>query len=74
MHARELRQLIYGRDSIYARIPTKAQISSITREDLTGFLAKWQRPDAALLGLVGDFEVRGPGGLGDVICEWDRRV
>jgi zinc protease len=50
--------LVYGRDSIYARVPTKAQISSVTRADMAAYLARWQCPDAALLGVVGDFEVR----------------
>lgn len=35
-----------------------AQISSITVDDVRAFLAKWQRPDAAVLGIVGDFDPR----------------
>ncbi|EFN56163.1 hypothetical protein CHLNCDRAFT_7930, partial [Chlorella variabilis] len=56
--ARELPKLIYGRDSVYAREPTPEQIASISVDDMRTFLATWQRPDAAVLGIVGDFEPR----------------
>ncbi|KAL4448464.1 hypothetical protein ABPG75_005683 [Micractinium tetrahymenae] len=54
--SRELAKLIYGPGSVYARDPTPQQISSITADDVRGFLAKWERPDAAVLGIVGDFD------------------
>ncbi|KAL4438208.1 hypothetical protein ABPG77_010569 [Micractinium sp. CCAP 211/92] len=56
--SRELAKLIYGPGSVYARDPTPEQISSITVEDARAFLARWQRPDAAVLGIVGDFDPR----------------
>lgn len=31
-------------------------IASITPRDLASFIATWQRPDSAILGLVGDFD------------------
>lgn len=54
--ARELAKLIYGRDSVFARDPTPQQIAGITRQDLQGFLTTWERPDAAVLGICGDFD------------------
>ncbi|KAL6762438.1 Metalloenzyme, LuxS/M16 peptidase-like protein [Haematococcus lacustris] len=52
---RELQKLMYGKDSVYARQPTMAGIQSITRQDLLNFIADWERPDSAVLGVVGDF-------------------
>jgi zinc protease len=54
--SRELYKLVYGQNSIYTRSPTLSGVASITAPDLAQHLATWQRPDAALLGLVGDFE------------------
>ncbi|KAL4857736.1 putative zinc protease-like protein y4wB [Chlorella vulgaris] len=54
--ARELAKLIYGRDSVFARDPTPQQIAGITRQDLQAFLTTWERPDAAVLGICGDFD------------------
>ncbi|KAG1669591.1 hypothetical protein FOA52_006364 [Chlamydomonas sp. UWO 241] len=52
-----LRQM-YGPDSVYARQATKKGVASIGVEDLQSFAATWQRPETAVLGLVGDFEPR----------------
>lgn len=38
--------------------PRPLQIQSITVDDMRAFLATWERPDSAVLGLVGDFEPR----------------
>lgn len=54
--ARELNRLIYGRDSVFARQPTPQQVSALTVDDLRGYLAAWERPDASVLGIVGDFD------------------
>jgi len=54
--AREVSKLVYGKDSPYAREPTIAQVSSITADDTKNWLATWERPDTAVLGLVGDFD------------------
>ncbi len=53
---REVSKLIYGKDSPYAREPTIAQVSSITADDAKTWLATWERPDTAVLGLVGSFK------------------
>ncbi|KAF8071282.1 zinc protease-like protein [Scenedesmus sp. PABB004] len=53
---RELAKLIYGADSIYARTPTLRGVAGLTRDDVAAHIAAWQRPDAAVLGLVGDFD------------------
>jgi zinc protease len=34
------------------------QIKGISAEDVRAFLSTWERPDAAVLGIVGDFEPR----------------
>eukprot|EP00882_Tetradesmus_deserticola_P023743 GHRQ01025853.1.p1 GENE.GHRQ01025853.1~~GHRQ01025853.1.p1 ORF type:complete len:298 (+),score=135.34 GHRQ01025853.1:189-1082(+) len=52
---RELYKLLYGQDSIYARTPTLSGVASLTPADLAAHIAAWQRPDGAVLGLVGDF-------------------
>ncbi|WIA12269.1 hypothetical protein OEZ85_012331 [Tetradesmus obliquus] len=52
---RELYKLLYGQDSIYARTPTLSGVASLTPADLAAHIAAWQRPDGAILGLVGDF-------------------
>ncbi|KAI8463240.1 MAG: Metalloenzyme, LuxS/M16 peptidase-like protein [Monoraphidium minutum] len=54
--ASELRKLVLGPDSPWARTPTVSGINSITRQDLQDYWAAWERPDAAVLGIVGDFE------------------
>lgn len=53
---RELAKLIYGKGSVFARDPTPEQIQSITVEDMRQFLQCWERPDSAVLGIVGDFQ------------------
>lgn len=53
---RELYKLLYGGSSIYARTPSASGVASISPADLAAHIAKWERPDAALLGLVGDFD------------------
>lgn len=50
---RLLARLLYGRDSVFARIPTPAQVTSITCADVASHLDTWQRPDAAVLGIAG---------------------
>ena len=51
---REAARRVYGRDSRFARSPTVEQVNAITRADLASYLAAWQRPDSAVLALVGD--------------------
>lgn len=53
---RELRKLVYGPDSVYARGPTAAQVAGMTNADVVEFLQKWERPDNAVFGITGDFD------------------
>lgn len=53
---REVRKLVLGAASPWARTPTAAGVSSISRADLEAFWAAWERPDSAVLGVVGDFD------------------
>ena len=50
---RELRKLVYGRDSVFARSPSAAQIAAVTAEDVADFLHAWERPDGAVFGMAG---------------------
>lgn len=59
---REAARMIYGAGSVFARNPTVEQVNAIQRKDLENYLKKWQRPDAAVLTLVGDFGGSGFGG------------
>ncbi len=52
---REFDELIYGKDSPYARIPTYDTINAITRADLVAWHAHYYHPNRTILGLVGDF-------------------
>jgi len=53
---REFGKLVYGADSPYVRQAEYATIESIHRADLVAFHATTFRPDAAMLGVVGDFD------------------
>lgn len=53
--AREVAKLIYGPESPYVREPSLSQLSSISAGDVSAWLTAWERPDAAVLGIVGDF-------------------
>ena len=50
---RELGKLVYGRDSVFARSPTAAQVQTVSTADVEDFLHTWERPDNAVFGLVG---------------------
>ena len=50
---RELRKLVYGHDSVFARSPSAAQIAAVTAEDVADFLHAWERPDGAVFGMAG---------------------
>ncbi len=54
--SRELRKLIYGEDSPYARTTEYETINNITRDDIVAFHQKYVRPENIILGVVGDFE------------------
>ncbi len=56
MGIRELRRLIYGRDSSYARIPEYETVARITRQDLKDFHDRAFRAKNIMVGLVGDFQ------------------
>ncbi|GLI58631.1 hypothetical protein VaNZ11_000366 [Volvox africanus] len=55
---RKITKLLYGAESIYARTPTQEGLSSISPEDLRSYISRWERPDGAVLGVVGAFEPR----------------
>lgn len=50
---RELKKLVYGPDSVFARGPTTSQVAGMTNADVLEFLQKWERPDSAVFGMAG---------------------
>ena len=51
---REAAKLVYGPASVHARTPTIEGVVGIQAADLRAWLGEWQRPDAAVLAVVGD--------------------
>lgn len=69
--ARELAKLLYGRDSVFARNPTQAQVARLQRSDVVSFLDAWERPDSSVLGISGDFDTAAIKGiLGRTLATW----
>ena len=56
---RELKKLVYGPDSVFARGPTAAQVAGMTQADVAEFLQKWERPDNAVFGMAGELTLFG---------------
>ena len=54
--AREIRKLVYGDDSAYARTPEYATVARVSREDCVAWHARFVHPDRVLLGISGDFD------------------
>jgi zinc protease len=55
---REFERLIYGPQSVYARIEEHATIASISRDDLVAFHQKYYGPNNAMLAVWGDFDTK----------------
>lgn len=51
---REFQRLLYGKDSVWARIPQPQTIRAITRQDLVAFHAKYYHPANTSIGISGD--------------------
>ncbi len=56
IEAREVNLLFYGPDYPINRLPTKASIDSITREDLQAFHASWVHPSRFIVAAAGSFK------------------
>jgi zinc protease len=56
--AREFERLIYGPQSVYARIEEHATIANISRDDLVAFHKKYFGPNNAMLAVWGDFDTK----------------
>jgi zinc protease len=52
----EFPKLIYGEDSVWARLPTEKTIGEISREDLVRFHETYFVPNNMILGISGDFD------------------
>ncbi len=53
--SRELRKLIYGKESPYSRTVEYTTLDKISREDLLKFYQQYFHPNNIILGIVGDF-------------------
>ena len=53
---REFKKLLYGQQSPYARTPTYASMSAITRKDLLDWHETFFQPNRIILGITGDFQ------------------
>ena len=53
--SRELRKLIYGKESPYSRTVEYATLDKISRDDLLKFYQQYFHPNNLILGIVGDF-------------------
>jgi predicted Zn-dependent peptidase len=53
---RELKKIVYGPASAWARTPTPESVRSITRDDLVAFHERYYRPNHLILGVAGDVE------------------
>ncbi|MCF8086308.1 MAG: insulinase family protein [Desulfohalobiaceae bacterium] len=53
---RKYKKLIYGSDSVYARVPQYKTVDAIEREDLVRFHDEAVRAENLYVGLVGDFD------------------
>jgi predicted Zn-dependent peptidase len=55
---REWARLIYGANHFSAKLPTKAAIESITREDMIAFHQKYYQPGGFIFAVSGDFNTK----------------
>jgi zinc protease len=55
--SREFSKLIYGATSPYARTIEYSTLNAISRDDIVNFHQTYIRPDTAILGIVGDFDL-----------------
>lgn len=51
---RELKKILYGPESPWARTPTAEGLRSISRDDLVAFHRRWVAPNHLILGITGD--------------------
>jgi zinc protease len=54
--SRELRKVIYGQASPYARTEEYSTLANISRQDIIDFYRTYVRPEGVILGIVGDFD------------------
>ncbi len=54
--AAEFPKLVYGENSVWARLPTDEAVSGILREDLVEFHERYFVPNNMILGISGDFD------------------
>jgi len=54
--AAEFPKLVYGENSVWARLPTEETVSGISREDLVRFHERCFMPNNMIIGISGDFD------------------
>ncbi|MBN8731129.1 MAG: insulinase family protein [Acidobacteria bacterium] len=55
IHGREMRRLVYGKNSPYALQIEYATLDAITRDDLIAFHKRYYQPENVIFGVWGDF-------------------
>ncbi len=55
---REFKRIVYGKDSIYGRIPTYESVDNITMQDVLDFHKRLFVGSNLLVGIVGDLQVK----------------
>jgi len=53
---RKLKELVYGKDTVYSRVPQYASVEAVSRRDLKSFQERAFTGSNMIVGLVGDFE------------------
>lgn len=53
--ARAFRELVYGKDSPWARIPEEGDVKKLTRDDIQKFVKRFVHPSNMLIAVSGDF-------------------
>jgi predicted Zn-dependent peptidase len=72
--AAEFPKLVYGEDSVWARLATEETVSDIAREDLVRFHQRCFMPNNMILGISGDFDrAELMEQLSSVFGDWSRR-
>ena len=53
---RKFKKLVYGKESVYSRVPEYETVESVTKSDLKGFQQAAFKGQKMIMGVVGDFD------------------
>jgi zinc protease len=54
--SREFPQLLYGKENVWARMPSAQSLGRVRREDLIRYHERFYHPDRVILAVAGDFQ------------------